>query len=503
MKTIIKGKNNEWEVVIGLEVHAQISTKAKLFSPGGCTFGEGPNSSVNLFDAAMPGALPVLNFSCVEKAVRTGLAVGGEINLHSVFERKHYFYPDLPSGYQITQQQKPIITGGEIIIKAEEAEGGEGKKRIRIHHIHMEQDAGKSIHDLSPDKTFIDLNRAGVPLMEIVSEPDMCSAAEAVEYVSKLKLILQYINSSEANMEKGELRCDANVSVKPVGRKELGTRCEIKNLNSLKSLAQAIEYEAYRQIELLENGGKVLQQTRLFDIILSETRAMRTKEEATDYRYFPDPDLLPLEISAEYVANINASLPELPDIKKMRYMEKLGLTEYDSDVMIQDIIVSKFFDALVLRGHNAKLAMRWLTIELFGFLNKRSLKFDSIIVSLEDFSELLKFIEEEVISERAAKDVLAGMVEAAKEEGKKRKTAKIIIDELDLFQITDEKEIEKYVLEILNNNEPSLTQYFAGKDKLHGFFVGQIMKLTKGKASPNILNKILNRELDKRRKYFA
>ncbi|AHX11059.1 aspartyl/glutamyl-tRNA(Asn/Gln) amidotransferase, B subunit [Neorickettsia helminthoeca str. Oregon] len=481
----IEGNTSKWEVVIGLEVHAQILSKNKLFSDAPCDHRKEPNTSVTLFDAAMPGVLPVLNFNCIEKAVKAGLGLQGKINLYSVFERKHYFYPDLPHGYQITQNTYPLITGGCVRIKNPE-------KVIRIHHIHIEQDAGKSIHDLSPDKTYIDLNRAGVPLMEIVSEPDIRSPAEAVAYVNKLKLILQCVGASNANMEKGELRCDVNVSVRKLGEEKMGNRCEIKNLNSTKSLAQAIEYEARRQVEILESGGSIEVETKLFDVNNLNTRAIRSKESVMDYRYFPDPDLLPLVLEEEYIEKIKSFLPELPDAREERYVNDLKLPTYDAEVIVSNVRASHYFDCLLEMGHAAKLAARWLTVELFGLLNKNNISFEDNKITPEILGELLTLVVDEEISERTAKEVLAKSLDGVS-------SPKEIVKRDGLQQITDQNIILGHVETVLNENPDKLQEYLSGRDKILGFFVGQIIKRSNGNASPHVVNKILMQEIAKRR----
>lgn len=482
----IDGKTARWEVVVGLEVHAQILSKNKLFSSAPCDSTGGPNTAVTFFDAAMPGVLPVLNFNCIEKAVRAGLGLKGKVNLYSVFERKHYFYPDLPHGYQITQNSHPIITGGCVHIKNPD-------KVIRIHHIHIEQDAGRSIHDLSPDKTYIDLNRAGIPLMEIVSEPDISSPAEAVAYMDKLKLILQYVRASNANMEKGELRCDANVSVRRVGETKLGSRCEIKNLNSTKSLAQAIEYEAKRQVAILEDGGEVVVETKLFDTKNLRTTAIRSKESATDYRYFPDPDLLPLVLEEEYVEKIKSSMPELPDEKEEGYIQRHSLSPYDAGVLVSNVDVSWYFDALLEQGHQPKLAAKWLTVELFGLLNKSSMKIQESCVTPAFMGELLTLISNGEISERIAKEVLRKSFEGS---GSPRR----IVELENLQQVTDTEVVARYASETLDENYTKLVEYLQGKEKILAFFVGQIMKKSAGKAGPHVVNTVLMKEIEKRRK---
>ncbi|WP_339046521.1 Asp-tRNA(Asn)/Glu-tRNA(Gln) amidotransferase subunit GatB [Candidatus Mesenet endosymbiont of Agriotes lineatus] len=474
---IIEGKDCKWEMVIGLEVHAQVSSNAKLFSSSSTGFGAEPNSQVSLIDAAMPGTMPVLNYYCVEQAIRSGLALSGEINLNSFFDRKNYFYPDLPQGYQITQFYEPIVKNGKIFLT-------ESNKEIRIARIHLEQDAGKSIHE---DKTYIDLNRAGVALMEIVSQPDIRSPKEAAEYIKKLRLILRYAGTCDGDMEKGSLRCDANVSVRPLGSEEFGIRCEIKNLNSIRYVMQAIEYEAHRQIKILENGEKINQDTMLFDTSLGKTKVMRSKENALDYRYFPEPDLLPVTITQKTVDSIMLTLPEFPNDKKKRYIEKLGVSEYDAEVITSDKEVADYFEELI-KKHNPKTAVTWLTVELFGRLNKSGISITQSPVKAHNLSNLLDFIANNTISSKIAKQVFDFMFEFGK-------SAASIIEEQGLKQIADENTITLIVSNILKSHKDKVLEYKSGKEKLLGFFVGEIMKETKGKANPELVNLILKKEL--------
>ncbi|XGA08837.1 MAG: Asp-tRNA(Asn)/Glu-tRNA(Gln) amidotransferase subunit GatB [Wolbachia endosymbiont of Xenopsylla cheopis] len=473
----IEGKDCKWEMVIGLEVHAQVSSNAKLFSSSSTEFGAEPNSQVTLVDAAMPGTMPVLNYYCIEQAIRSGLALSGEINLNSFFDRKNYFYPDLPQGYQITQFYEPIVKNGKIFLT-------ESNKEIRIARIHLEQDAGKSIHE---DKTYIDLNRAGVALMEIVSEPDIRSPKEAAEYIKKLRLILRYAGTCDGDMEKGSLRCDANVSVRPLGSEEFGTRCEIKNLNSIRYVMQAIEHEAHRQIKILENGGNVNQDTMLFDTSLGETKVMRSKENALDYRYFPEPDLLPVTITQKTIDSIMLTLPEFPDDKKKRYIEELGISKYDAEVITSDKEVADYFEELI-KKHNPKTAVTWLTVELFGRLNKSGLSIMQSPVKASDLSDLLDFVIDNTISSKIAKQVFDLMFESGK-------SAASIIEEQGLKQIADEDVITSIVSSILKSHKDKVLEYKNGKERLFGFFVGEIMKETKGKANPELVNLILKKEL--------
>ncbi|MCA4774409.1 Asp-tRNA(Asn)/Glu-tRNA(Gln) amidotransferase subunit GatB [Wolbachia endosymbiont of Mansonella perstans] len=467
-----------WEAIIGLEVHAQVSSKAKLFSSSSAKFGAEHNTQVSLIDAAMPGTLPILNYCSIEQAIRTGLALSAEINKCSYFDRKNYFYPDLPQGYQITQFFEPIVRNGRVFIN-------NNKKEIRIARIHLEQDAGKSIHEKS--KTYVDLNRVGVALMEIVSKPDLRSSAEAAEFMKKLRQILRYIGSCDGDMEKGSLRCDANVSVHPKGSSTFGTRCEIKNLNSIRYIMQAIDYEIQRQIEILESGREISQDTLLFDVALGKTKVMRNKEDASDYRYFPEPDLLPVEISQDKIDLIKSSLPELPDQKKLRYIKELGINEYDAEVITSDKAIADYFEELV-KKHDSKLAVTWLTVELFGRLNKAGIDIMNSPVKANALSELLDFIVDGIISAKLGKQVFDIMFETSK-------SASLIIEEQDLKQITDKGQISEAIDEIINNNQDKVQEYRSGKAKLYGFFVGEVMKLTKGKASPDVVNLILSEKL--------
>lgn len=483
MVRIVKGKTANWEVVIGLEVHAQINTKSKLFSRSSTEFGVGQNKNVAFFDIAAPGQLPVINKFAVKQAVKTGLGINGHINLVSNFDRKNYFYADLPQGYQITQLYTPIVENGHLDIELEDG----SMKKIEIERIHIEQDAAKSIHDQHPSKSFIDLNRCGVALMEIVSKPDLRGSEEAVLYVKKLRSIVRALGTCNGDMEKSNLRCDANVSVRKVGEEEYGTRCEIKNLNSMKNIAAAIDYEAERHVEILENGGSIGQETRLFDALTGDTRTMRSKEDAIDYRYFPDPDLPPLHITEEFVREIKQSMPELPYEKKERYINELGLSEYDAGVLTSDSYISAYFEELI-KKHDAKISVNWLTVELFGRLNKTNTFLEESIITADKLSKLLDLIVSNVISGKIAKDVLDIMLETGDD-------AEKIVEERGLKQVTDTGAIEKIVDEILAANGDKVEQYKSGKDKLFGFFVGQTMKATKGKANPQVVNEILKKKL--------
>ena len=483
MAELIEGETGQWEMVIGLEVHAQIIANSKLFSGASTHFGADPNSQVSLVDAGMPGMLPVLNKKCVEQAVRTGLGLNAEINHYSVFERKNYFYPDLPQGYQISQYEYPIVGKGEFEIDLPDGT----VKTIGITRLHMEQDAGKSLHDQHPTNSYVDLNRSGCALMEIVSEPDIRSGDEAAAYIRKLRTILQYLGTCDGNMEEGSMRADVNLSVRRPGA-EFGTRCEIKNVNSVKAVQQAIEYEARRQIEIIEEDGVVIQETRLWDPNKGETRSMRSKEEAHDYRYFPDPDLLPLEVANDWVEDIKQTLPELPDQKKHRFMEDYGLSLYDASVLITERSRADYFET-VAQGRDPKLSANWVLNELLGLLNKDSKPITDSPVKAEQLGGLIDLISDETISGKIAKDVFADMYETGKD-------AETIVDEKGLKQVTDTGAIESLVDEVLAENDDKVAEYKGGKDKLFGFFVGQVMKKSQGKANPQMVNKLLKTKLD-------
>jgi aspartyl-tRNA(Asn)/glutamyl-tRNA(Gln) amidotransferase subunit B len=482
MATLLQGETGEWEIVIGMEVHAQVIANTKLFSDASSSFGAAPNSQVSLVDAAMPGMLPVLNEKCVEQAVRTGLGLNAKIKCHSVFERKNYFYPDLPQGYQISQYEHPIVGTGEIEIDLIDGT----VKTIGITRLHLEQDAGKSIHDQHPTKSFVDLNRSGCALMEIVSEPDIRGAEEAVAYLSKLRMILRYLGTCDGNMDEGSMRADVNISVRKPGA-ELGTRCEVKNVNSLKAVQQAIDYEARRQIDLIESGGKVDQETRLWDPAKQMTRSMRSKEEAHDYRYFPDPDLLPVEIEQSWVDQLKETLPELPDEKKHRFMNGYGLNLYDASVLIAERVRAEYFEAVVEK-RDAKIAANWIINELLGALNKDGKTILETPVSAEQLGGLLDLLSDETISGKIAKDVFAEMYETGKD-------AATIVDEKGLKQVTDTGEIEGIIAQVIAENPDNVAAYKGGKDKLFGFFVGQVMKKTGGKANPGVVNQLLKAKL--------
>ncbi len=480
---IIKGNTGDWELVIGLEVHAQVVSNSKLFSGAPVGFGAETNQNVSFVDAGMPGMLPVINAKCIEQAVRTGLGINAQINLHSVFDRKNYFYADLPQGYQISQYLEPIVGKGELIIDL--ADGS--SRSIGVTRIHLEQDAGKSMHEHSPKYSFIDLNRSGVALMEVVSEPDMRTPEEAGAYLKKLRSIVQYLGTCDGDMEKGNLRCDANVSVRRVGVKEFGTRCEIKNVNSVKFVMKAIEFEAQRQVEILEAGGTIDQETRLFDSATGETRTMRSKENAHDYRYFPDPDLLPLVLTQEYVDAIRATLPELPDQKKARYVADFGLSPYDAGVLVAEKETTDYFEQLATK-HDPKLVSNWMTGELFARLNKLGVGIEASPITAPQLGALIALIEDNTISGKIAKTVFEKMLESGK-------PAKQIVEEEGLVQVTDTGAIEAVVDAIIAANADKVAEYKSGKDKLFGFFVGQAMKATGGKANPAMLNDILKKKL--------
>jgi aspartyl-tRNA(Asn)/glutamyl-tRNA(Gln) amidotransferase subunit B len=479
----VQGSTGEWEMVIGLEVHAQVISDSKLFSGASTTFGAAPNAQVSFVDAAFPGMLPVINEKCVEQAVRTGLGLKAQINMTSVFDRKNYFYADLPAGYQISQYTQPIVGKGEIMLDL--ADGS--TRTVGITRLHLEQDAGKSMHDQSPNETYIDLNRSGVALMEIVSEPDMRSGEEAGAYLKKLRAILRYLGTCDGNMEEGSMRCDVNLSMRRKGVTEFGTRCEIKNVNSIRFVQQAIEYEAQRQVGVLEDGGKIIQETRLWDTTKGETRSMRSKEDAHDYRYFPDPDLLPLVLDPKMVERIKATLPELPDEKKARFIESYGLKPYDASVLVAEKASADFFEK-VAKGRDGKLAANWVTGELFGALNKLGKGIENSPVSAENLGGLVGLISDQTISGRIAKDVFEEMLETGK-------SAQAIVEEKGLKQVTDTGAIEKAIDGILAANADKVAEYKSGKEKLFGFFVGQVMKATGGKANPAMLNALLKKKL--------
>ncbi len=482
MSQLIEGRTGAWEIVIGLEVHAQVTSQSKLFSGASATFGAAPNDQVSFVDAGFPGMLPVINQYCVEQAIKTGFGLNAEINLHSVFDRKNYFYADLPNGYQISQFKQPIVGEGFLLVDMPDGT----TKRVGIERLHLEQDAGKSMHDQHPSKTYVDLNRAGVALMEIVSRPDMRSAEEAALYLKKLRAIVRYIGSCDGNMDEGSMRCDVNVSVRRPGA-ELGTRCEIKNVNSVRFLQQAIEFEAGRQVDILEDGGSIHQETRLFDSAKCETRSMRSKEDAHDYRYFPDPDLLPLELDAAWVKSLGESLPELPDAKKARFISAYKLSVYDADVLVMEKAKADFYEA-VAKGRDPKLAANWVITELFGMLNREGKEISDSPVSAQSLGGLIDRISDNTISNRLAKDVFAAMLA----EGK---TADQIINEKGMKQVTDTGAIEKLVEAAIAANPAVIAEFHAGKERALGFIVGQVMKQSQGKANPAMVNDLLLKKL--------
>ena len=481
MAKLLKGSTGDWEVVVGLEVHAQVSSEAKLFSSAATKFGSEPNSQVSLVDAAMPGMLPVINKECVRQAIKTGLGINAKINLFSVFDRKNYFYPDLPQGYQISQFKQPIVGEGFL-----EIEVSDGLKKIEIERLHLEQDAGKSIHDKHPSRSFIDLNRSGVALMEIVSKPDIRSGEEAGAYLKKLRSIVRYLETCDGNMQEGSLRCDVNVSVRKPGQ-ELGTRCEIKNVNSIRFVQQAIEYEARRQIEIIEEGHSIDQETRLFDPNKGETRSMRSKEEAHDYRYFPDPDLLPLEFSEALVESIARDMPELPDAKRARFIEEYELSEADATLLVEERETSEFYEKMAV-GRDKKLSANWLGTELFGALNKEGLSLKESPITAESLGRLIELISDGTISGRIAKDVFTEMFESGED-------AVAIVEKKGLTQISDSGAILELVESVISDNESKVADFRDGKDKLFGFFVGQVMKRSQGKANPKLVNDLLKDKL--------
>lgn len=482
MSYVIEGSTGSWEVVIGLEVHAQVISKAKLFSGASTHFGGEPNTQVSLVDAAFPGMLPVINRECVDQAIRTGFGLNAQINLVSRFDRKNYFYADLPQGYQISQFTHPIVGKGEIEIELDDGM----VKKIGITRLHLEQDAGKSIHDLAPKETCIDLNRSGVALMEIVSEPDMRSPEEAGAYLRKIRAIVRYLGTCDGNMEEGSMRADVNVSVRKHGE-EYRTRCELKNINSIRYVMQAIEIEAKRHVEIYENGGEVDQETRLFDVARGETRTMRSKEDAHDYRYFPDPDLLPLVVEQSHVDYLKATLTELPDAKRDRFQNEYGLPRYDANVLVAEKDIADFFE-IVAKGRDGRLAANWVTGELFAVLNKKGLSIQESPVKAEEIGALLDLIADKTINGKIAKEVFENMVETGDMPAD-------IVERKGLRQVTDTTAIDKVIADILSANADKVEQYKSGKDKLFGFFVGQVMKEMKGKANPAIVNELLKKHL--------
>ena len=478
----INGEKGKWEVIIGLEVHAQVLSKSKLFSSSSTKFGANPNTQVSLVDSAFPGMLPVINQFCVEQSVKTGLGLKAKINLNSVFDRKNYFYADLPQGYQISQYKNPIVGEGEVILDMPY-----GTKKIGIERLHLEQDAGKSIHDMDPDNSFVDLNRSGVALMEIVSKPDLRSPDEVNSYIKKLISIMRYLGTCDGNMQEGSLRADVNVSVRKVGDKKFGTRCEIKNVNSIKFMQMAIEYEGKRQVEILESGKKVDQETRLFDTKKNSTRSMRSKEDAHDYRYFPDPDLLPLKLDKNLIDKLKKDLPELPDEKKERFIKDHNLSPYEANILVTEKAISDYYEE-VIEECDKKLATNWIIVELFAVLNKNNLSISQSPISSKNLSSLIKMISSGKISGKIAKGVFEKMQIGNKD-------PKQIVEKEGLLQQSDPKQLEKIILDVLSKNQDKVAQYKSGKEKLFGYFVGEVMKFSKGKANPQIVNEILKKKL--------
>ena len=480
---VIEKNGNKYEVVIGLEVHAQVLSNSKLFSTSSTKYGSEPNTQVSLVDAAFPGMLPVINEYCIKQAVKTGIGLNAKIHKKSIFDRKNYFYADLPQGYQISQYKDPIVGEGNVILDLPS-----GPKNIGIERLHLEQDAGKSIHDIDPGSTLVDLNRSGVALMEIVSKPDLRSPDEVNLYIKKLRSIMRYLGTCDGNMQEGSLRADVNVSVRKLGDDKFGTRCEIKNVNSIKFMQMAIEYEANRQVELLEDGGSIDQETRLFDTKKNKTRSMRSKEDAHDYRYFPDPDLLPLEFDDNFIENIKKEIPELPDQKKNRFIEKFKLSPYEATILVSDLDTSKYFES-VIESSDVKLSANWITGELFALLNEKNLEIGESPIAPQNLSKLLNLISDGTISGKIAKTVFEIM-------SKEDKDPNIIVKEKGLMQESDPKALEVLIQKVLSSNEDKVKEYKSGKDKLFSFFVGQAMKESKGKGNPQLINKILKEKLN-------
>jgi len=482
---IIRG-DKVYEVVIGLEVHAQVTSNSKLFSTSSTKFGAEPNTQVSLVDAAFPGMLPVINEFCVKQAIKTGIGLKAQINKRSVFDRKNYFYADLPQGYQISQFKDPIVGEGKVILDMPD-----GHKEVGIERLHLEQDAGKSIHDMDPESTFVDLNRSGVALMEIVSKPDLRSPDEVNAYIKKLRSIMRYLGTCDGNMQEGSLRADVNVSVRLKGIKEFGTRCEIKNVNSIKFMQMAINYEANRQVDLIEEGKTIDQETRLFDTKKNETRSMRSKEDAHDYRYFPDPDLLPLEVSDEFIEALKAEIPELPDEKKKRFMDEFKISPYEATILVSDIDVAKYFEEVVAKmGKNKdmKLTVNWITGELFAVLNEKNLEISQSPISAKNLAKLINLIKNGTISGKIAKSIFEHMMDGDLD-------PQMIVEEKGLKQESDPKALETLIDKIINENREKAIEYKQGKEKLFGFFVGQVMKNSGGKANPQMVNEILKKKL--------
>ena len=479
---LITREKNIYEVVIGLEVHAQVLSNSKLFSSSPTKFGAEPNTQVSLVDAAFPGMLPVINEYCIKQAVKTGIGLKAKINNRSVFDRKNYFYADLPQGYQISQYKHPIVGEGTVILDMPY-----GQREIGIERLHLEQDAGKSIHDLDPQSTFVDLNRSGIALMEIVSKPDLRSLDEVNAYIKKLRSIMRYLGTCDGNMQEGSLRADVNVSVKKKGTKNLGTRCEIKNVNSIKFMQMAIDYEANRQVDLIEEGKEIDQETRLFDTKKNETRSMRSKEDAHDYRYFPDPDLLPLELKNDFIEKIKSEIPELPDEKKKRFIDKFNLSSYEANILVSDKETSAYFEK-VIKNSDVKLATNWITGELFALLNEKDLGITQSPISAENLSKLINLIKNGTISGKIAKTVFELMANGDLDPQK-------VVEEKGLKQESDPKALESLIDKVIAENPDKVKEYKSGKEKLFGFFVGQAMKVSDGKANPKLVNDILKKKL--------
>ena len=482
----INGKKGKYEVVIGLEVHAQILSNSKLFSGSSTKFGADPNNQVSLIDSAFPGMLPVINEECVKQAVRTGLGLNAKINNYSVFDRKNYFYADLPQGYQISQYKNPIVGEGKVLLDMPY-----GSKEIGIERLHLEQDAGKSIHDMDPSNTYVDLNRSGIALMEIVSKPDLRSPDEVSTYIKKLRSIMRYLGTCDGNMQEGSLRADVNVSERTKGSKDLGTRCEIKNVNSIKFMQMAIDFEANRQVDLIEEGKSIDQETRLYDTKKNETRSMRSKEDAHDYRYFPDPDLLPLEVSDQFIEKLKTEIPELPDDKKKRFIDDFKLSPYEATILVSDFETSKYFEEVITKmGKNKdiKLAVNWITGELFAILNSKNLEISQSPISAKNLAILINLIKNGTISGKIAKTIFELMMDGDKDPQK-------IVEEKGLKQQSDPKALEALIDKIINDNREKAIEYKQGKEKLFGFFVGQAMKVSGGKANPQLINEILKKKL--------
>jgi len=480
---LIIRNDNKYEVIIGLEVHAQVLSESKLFSTSSTKFGSEPNTQVSLVDAAFPGMLPVINEHCIKQAVKTGIGLKAKINKRSIFDRKNYFYADLPQGYQISQYKNPIVGEGSVTLDMPN-----GEKNIGIERLHLEQDAGKSIHDIDPQNTLVDLNRSGVALMEIVSKPDLRTLDEVNAYIKKLRSIMRYLGTCDGNMQEGSLRADVNVSVRKKGDKKLGTRCEIKNVNSIKFMQMAIDFEANRQVDVIEEGGSIDQETRLFDTKKNETRSMRSKEDAHDYRYFPDPDLLPLELNDNYIDQIKKDIPELPDEKKKRFIEKFKLSPYEANILVSDIEISKYFEE-VSKNSDVKLATNWITGELFALLNEKNIEITESPISSKNLSKLINLIKDGTISGKIAKSVFEIMRDGDKD-------PITIVEEKGLKQQSDPKELENLINKVITENPKNVEAYKSGKDKLFGFFVGQVMKNSNGKANPKLVNEILKKKLN-------